>query len=177
MKQSNKIYFGIVLFLTVAFTAGLHAQESKNNQLSFGAACLVALSDDTVSAGPGLQFSWLNPRLFRDFMGLGVHTGLIMPIGENSGYGATLIAGPSIIAFDNGVFRIPITLGVHADYVMTDSPQGDYLWVWNIGAGAVADFVWQFGKKWYAYGRVQMACNFGKFEFHLTPGLGMGLSR
>ncbi|MCL1815781.1 MAG: hypothetical protein FWG27_08200 [Treponema sp.] len=177
MNHSKKLCIGIALVMMAVFTANLYAQkadQSKNNQFSFGAACLVALSDDTVSVGPSLQFSWLNPRLFRNFIGLGVHAGLIVPIGEYSGYGATLIAGPAMTVFDNGLFRIPITLGAHADFVMFMEIADR--WVWNIGAGTVADFVWHFGTKWYAYGRVQMACNFGEFEFLITPGLGMGFS-
>jgi hypothetical protein len=173
--NNRKVCIVAVLILVTVFTTGLHAQEQgKNNQLSFGAACLVALSDNTVSVGPSIQVSWLNPSLFTDFLGLGIHFGLIMPIGQEIGYGATLIIGPSMTVFNNGTFRIPITLGVHADHVVLQYPD---LWVWNVGAGAVADFVWQFGKKWYAYSRVQAAFNFGAFEFLITPGLGMGISR
>ncbi|MCL1813394.1 MAG: hypothetical protein FWG29_07715 [Treponema sp.] len=177
MKHSKNVCIGTVLVMLAVFTASLYAQEaeqSKTNYFSFGAACIVAFSDDMISAGPGLQFSWVKSRLFTNFLGMGIHIAAIMPIGEDIGLGATLIAGPAMIVFDNGKFKIPITLGVHGDFVM--GGERDLDWVWNIGAGAVADFVWQFGKKWYAYARVQMACNFGVFEFHLTPGLGMGLS-
>jgi hypothetical protein len=101
-----------------------------------------------------------------------------MPIGEELGLGATLIAGPSITAYDNGTFRIPITLGLHANYVMlTANAENPMTWVWNIGAGAVNDFVWQFGEKWYAYGRIQIVCNFGALEFLASPGLGAGIRR
>ena len=148
--------------------------QPKNNYVSFGGACLIAISDDMVTASPSVQVSWVNPRLFMDLFGLGVHAGAFMPIiidATFTGLGATLIAGPAMVVFDKGAFSIPITVGAHADYFSFGEK-----WVWNIGAGAVADFVWQFGKKWFAYGRVQMACNFGAFEFHITPGLGMGLS-
>jgi hypothetical protein len=46
----------------------------------------------------------------------------------------------------------------------------------NLGLGVVGDFEWHFGERWYAYGRVAFALNFGAFEFLLMPGLGMGFS-
>jgi hypothetical protein len=179
--MNNKVVYVAAVFAILAvFSVGLYAQEQdKSSQLSFGASCTVALSDGTVSVGPGLQFSWLRPRQFNNFLGLGVHFGLLAPIGEEFGIGATLIAGPSMTVYDNGVFKIPITLGIHADFVIgiIGATSFSEIWVWNVGAGAVTDFVWQFGSKWYAYGRVQAACNFGAFEFHITPGLGMGIKR
>ena len=156
------------------------AARPKSAYVAFGGACTFTLSDDAVAAGPGVQVSWVKPRLFMDSFGLGVHAGAFVPflISEESvktfsGLGAALIVGPAMVVFNKGAFSIPVTVGVHADYFITR----DASWVWNIGAGAVADFVWQFGKKWFAYGRAQMACNFGKFEFLITPGLGLGFSR
>ena len=151
--------------------------QPKSNYVPFGGACIFTISDDMVAEVPNVQVSWVKPRLFMDLFGLGVHAGLFVPVfiyKESviiGGLGATLIAGPAMVVFNKGAFSIPVTVGVHADYLILINR-----WVWNIGAGAVADFVWQFGKKWFAYGRVQMACNFGAFEFHITPGLGMGLS-
>jgi len=173
MKNKNLCTVFIFIMLAV-FTVGLYAQEQgKNNQLSFGTSCLVALSDKTLSIGPGLQVSWLAPGFFTDFLGLGIHVGLIMPIGQEIGYGVTLIAGPGMTIFDNSKFRIPVTLGMHINYAFIQLPE---FWVWNFGIGAVSDFVWQFGRKWYAYGRVQAVLNIGSFEFLATPGLGLGLS-
>ena len=175
----------IAAALLLAFAAAAWGQETpgpRTNHLSFGLGGLVALSDGMVSLGPGLQVSWFNPRLFTSALGLGIHFGAFLPIFVGAlneqatlGVAATLLAGPSRTFFDNGRFRIPVTLGIHVDYVV----DVEYLksWVWNIGAGAAADIIWQFGRKWYAYGRVQAACNFGKFEFLVTPGLGVGYSR
>jgi len=154
------------------FCVDLYAQEQgKSDQLSFGASCIIALSDETVSVGPGLQVSWVSPCLFTDFLGLGIHGGLIMPIGQEIAYGLTLIAGPCMTVYDNDTFRIPITLGINANYVIIQLPE---FWVWNVGIGAVSDFVWQINQKWFTYGRVQAVFNLGAFEFLITPGLGMG---
>ena len=164
----------LVVFAVVAIL-NLNAQEGealKNRQTSFGAAFIIALSDDMVSVGPSVQFSQVYSSLFTDFIGLGIHGGLIMPISEDIGFGVTLIAGPSITIYDNSQFKIPITLGMHANYVIS----GNH-WIWNIGTGLVTDFVWQFSSRWFGYGRVQMACNFGAFEVLITPGLGLGLKR
>ena len=186
--KKNTTRMAVLLTAALLMAAGAFAQteaavappfnktaQPKNNYVSFGGACLIAISDDMVTASPSVQASWVTPRLFMDLFGLGVHVGVIAPFTLDPfqvALGATLIAGPAMVVFDKGAFSVPLTVGAHADYISFDNKK----WVWNIGAGAVADFVWQFGKKWFAYGRMQMACNFGAFEFHITPGLGMGLS-
>jgi hypothetical protein len=173
----NKRWWMLAVALLLAAGAGLFAQERRGpapQYFSAGAGLLTAFSDGKVSLSPGLQAAWVNPRLFTNFMGLGVHAGAYVHIDTSpvkvNGFIASLLAGPAFMVFDNGRFRLPVTAGVHADYARAS---GD--WVWNIGAGAAADLVWQFGERAYAYARVQGACNFGVLEFLLSPGLGVGL--
>jgi hypothetical protein len=180
MAKKRWMLMAAGLLAAAVFAAGLGAQEGQRpraNHVSLGLSWLTALSDGMVTGHPGVQLSWFNPRLFTDRVGLGVHGGLSAAMYEKKfrGIAATLLAGPAVTIFDNGRFRLPLTLGVHADYFrMKDKSLTR--WTWNIGAGAATDLIWQFGGKWYAYGRVQAACNFGAFEFLVTPGLGVGIS-
>ncbi|MCL2601499.1 MAG: hypothetical protein FWD91_01665 [Treponema sp.] len=137
MNSNKRVFIGIVCVMLAA-TSSLYAQEdqrSSGNQVSFGGGAIIAVSDGGISLGPALQVSWVNTGLFTDRLGLGIHPSIMMPIGDEIGLGATLIAGPAMTVFDNGTFRIPITLGLHADYVFAMQVEGR--WVWNIGAGTV----------------------------------------
>ena len=75
--------------------------------------------------------------------------------------------------YDNGVFAIPATAGLHFDLV-TAFDSG--LTKINLGIGADFDFVWRFSEKWHAYARVMAVFNFGAIEFLMFPGLGVGFS-
>ena len=78
--------------------------------------------------------------------------------------------------YDNGVFAIPVTAGVHYNVVGAWAGATGGFGM-NIGAGASFDFLWRFGQKWHAYGRVMAVYNFAAGgEFLMFPGLGLGFS-
>jgi len=184
MKNRKLLALAVILMITL-FAANIHAQEAAypaeaNNNIAFGAEGLFAFDKIGVSMGPGLQVSWYNSKLFMDAFGLGVHVGILMPIYEQKlNLAISGIVGATYTVFDNGVFAIPITAGLHFDYITAiyDPEIGliTYNSAINLGLGVVGDFVWRFSEKWHAYGRVAFALNFGAFEFLLMPGIGVGV--
>jgi hypothetical protein len=183
IMTKRKVLALVVILMMALSAANIHPQEAGDNHFAFGPGVLVPIDGTGVSAGPGLQFSWYNSKLFGGFVGLGAHVGTFMPITEaRLSLAISGIVGATYTVFDNGTFAIPITAGLHFDYVKalydrqnSASAEPDAYAI-NLGLGVVGDFEWHFGKKWYAYGRVAFALNFGAFEFLLMPGLGMGFS-
>ena len=187
--MKKKMFMGIIVIIMMIFTTNIYAQEAKNNHFAFGAGAMISIDTVEVALAPGLHFSWYNSKLFKNFIGLGAHVGVYMPItARRLSLVASGIFGAAYTVFDNGKFAIPITAGLHFDYVraLYDKQYGEFvtadeypnIQAINLGIGAVGDFEWHFGKKWYAYGRLTLACNFaGGFEFLLTPALGMGFSK
>jgi hypothetical protein len=122
--------------------------------------------------------SWNNPALFGKW-GLGAAGNIVIPLAEDAigtryGAAASLLAGPAFMPLNTGVFMLPITAGLHADWVIPLA--GNIKLYGNLGLGVSADAVWQFGAKWHVYGRLELAYNFGSGgEFLLFPGIGMGL--
>ena len=153
-------------------------QEPQNNFFSFGATSLITFSDDTFLLGPGLALSWNNPKLF-GFLGIGTYLNVVVPmikddIGFEMGYAASLLAGPSYMIFDNGVFALPVTAGFH---ISVATPNDFGIFMYNFGAGLSLDFFWRFNEKWHAYARVLAAYNFMEGgEFLGFPSLGVGFS-
>jgi hypothetical protein len=180
MKKSKLLAIAVIMVMALS-AANIHAQEA-NNHLAFGVGGLFSIDKIGVGMGPGLQVSWYNSKLFNNFIGLGAHLGVLMPITkERLSLGISATVGATYTVFDNGTLAIPITAGLHFDFVtaLLNIETGDGLvgmYAMNIGLGVVTDFEWHFSQKWYAYGRVALAFNFGAFEFLLMPGIGMGFS-
>ena len=179
--QIKKIFLFVSLLLMITFANSLFAQEAQNdkeNYFNFGLAGLVAVSDGGVSPGAGVAVSWNNPRLFTNWLGIGTHLNLLLPVVSNEdgiefGIVASVLVGPSIIAFERGAFSLPVTLGYHFDYVRALA-EGDR-WAINMGIGVCADAVFQLGRKWNIFGRVTAIYNFGAGgEFLLIPTIGTG---
>ena len=168
----------VLVALLASVLVFAHAQEQDlqaDNNLDFGFAYLVAVSNGTGAGGPGLAVSWHNTKLFGPF-GMGAYLNIAIPIiGEkpNVGLAVSLLTGPSWMLYDNGVFAIPATAGLHFDLV-TAFDSG--LTKINLGIGADFDFVWRFSEKWHAYARVMAVFNFGAIEFLMFPGIGVGFS-
>jgi len=165
---------GVIILL---FTANIYSQE---NHISFGLGALIPIDNIGVTAGPGLQMSWYNSKLFTSFMGLGVHAGVNVPMvfGDEGLKGIALvvsvITGPAFTVFDNGTFSIPITAGLHFDYINGLVTKANVI---NLGLGVVSDFEWRISQKLHAFFRLNMAVNFaGGFEFLLAPALGLGFN-
>jgi hypothetical protein len=188
MTKRKVLALAVILMMALS-AANIHAQESGDSQsavsnhIAFGPGALVPIDGTGVTAGPGLQFSWYNSKLFGGFIGLGAHVGVFMPITKPLlSLAISGIVGATYTVFDNGTLAIPITAGFHFNYVkaLYDKPDSIYadsaLSAINLGLGVVSDFEWHFGERWYAYGRVAFALNFGAFEFLLMPGLGVGFS-
>ena len=170
----KKLLLVLLFLLIIVF---IHGQEKDANNLDFGIACLIAVSDDTVAPGPGVAVSWYNSKLF-GAVGIGTYIHLVTPLLNadydriNMGMTTSLLAGINYIIFDNGTFTLPVTAGFHISHVTTFQ-----IWTINLGIGTNIDFLWRFGIKWHAYGRVMAAYNFGASgEFLFYPGLGVGLS-
>ena len=168
------------LFLFLSGLSWIYAQERGSNHFDFGLTCMVAVSDDRVSPGPGLAVNWHNTKLFGP-LGIGAYVNLVVPFVEgysetNMGFAASLLAGPSYMIYDNGVIALPVTAGIHFDYVNNLSSNRNKTAI-NLGIGADIDIVWRFGRKWHGYGRVLAAYNFGAGgEFLMFPGIGVGFS-
>ena len=174
----KKVIFLLFLLSTVFF---IHGQEQRNNNLNFGLTCLVAFSNDTVAPGPGAAIGWYNTKLFGP-VGLGTHIHTVIPLVKadfdriKSGIATSLLLGVSYMIFDNNTIALPVTAGFHISHA-TGSGSGSDIWTINLGTGANFDFLWRFGRQWYAYGRIMASYNFGaNGEFLLFPGLGAGFS-
>ena len=184
----KKIVLVALLALVLVSVYGQEQAPTADNNLDFGFAYLVAVSNGTGAGGPGLAVSWYNAKLFGPF-GMGAYLNIAFPIFPNANVGKTnfglvtsLLVGPSYMIYDNGVFAIPVTAGLHFDLVvpigmaivMERSPFE--MAKINLGIGADFDFVWRFSDKWHAYARVMAVFNFGAIEFLMFPGLGVGFS-
>jgi hypothetical protein len=169
-KKMKKLLF---LFLFLPTIAWIYGQEQQANNFDFGLTCLIAVSDDTVAPGPGLAANWYNPKLFGP-VGMGAYMNLVVPVVKTEmGLAVSLLTGPSYMIFDNGTIALPVTAGIHFDFVC--SSKG--FTAINLGIGAHMDIVWRFGRKWHGYGRVLVAYNFGAGgEFLMFPGIGVGIS-
>jgi hypothetical protein len=148
--------------------------QEKTNSLDFGVAGILSVSDDLVGFGPGVTVSWYNTKLFGP-LGMGTYFHAVFPnVEDNWGMAFSLLAGPSYMIFDNGVFALPVTAGIHFDFVHGFERKVSKI---NLGAGADLDFVWRFGKIWHACAHITAAYNFGTGgEFLVFPGLGAGIS-
>jgi|GEM_PF-3098581 len=172
-------FFSLILLILVLFLmppARLNAQESLQNNanyFNFGISGLLAVSDSGASFGPGITGSWINPRLFTKWLGMGTYLNLLIPfVDDELGIVASLLLGPSSIVFERGAFSLPVTLGLHFDYVKAFAGRR---WGINMGVGAAVDAVYQLGKKWNIFGRVMAVYNFGDGgEFLLIPAIGTG---
>ncbi|MCL1910864.1 MAG: hypothetical protein FWG13_01505 [Leptospirales bacterium] len=183
--KRNLIVCAILTIMLVCVNNGYaqkYSQNKNQNYFNFGPSGLLAVSDGKTSPGVGLGAGWNNPRLFKDWLGLGAYLNILIPFVEDnvgdtqSGIVASILVGPSTIAFERGAFSLPVTLGYHFDYVASLSQGGDRnVWAINMGIGAAVDAVYQFGISWNVFGRLIAIYNFGDGgEFLLMPAIGAG---
>jgi hypothetical protein len=159
--------------LVVSYTTLVYGQENANS-LDFGATGILSMSNDLIGVGPGAAVSWYNTKLYGP-LGMGAYLQAMFPfVEDNWGMALSLLTGPSYMIIDKGVFAIPVTAGIHFDFVHSFLKELSAI---NLGAGVAFDFVWRFGQMWHAYARIAAAYNFGAGgEFLVFPSLGAGIS-
>jgi hypothetical protein len=172
----------LVLLIFILCINNLYAQEAEQkNYVGAGVAGLVAVANTGTMPGVGASLGWNNPHLFMNLFGIGAYVNFLFGFADNvegdtnTGLVASVLVGPSIMAFQSGTFSLPVTLGYHFNLNLgLGDGVGSAI---NMGIGVAADAVYQLNNRWNVFGRLTAIYNFAAEdgEFILIPVLGAGL--